>query len=276
MDILKKLDSIFHVDLSKLKEINFDKIRLLNKNLNDNNIVLFSKVDKSVNINIGLATPKQLEELKLVIKDLVNQEDYLAIDSNSEKLLTNFSEIDSREENKQIIEFFTNKIPALDLEALRASLFIKSIYDGDADHSQISVLKGDITQRYGVRGNNISNLCTAGYFTTIIKPLYLELSKRDGFTLDQFTARYDVIITQYPFAVFVGRHNSTEDLKAEILEKIARNKKYGIRKLNVHAIGSDNIDRIQDVLGDQEVKKCLTERPDIDSGKGFMIVTIFF
>ncbi|MCX6704774.1 MAG: hypothetical protein NT162_00335, partial [Candidatus Woesebacteria bacterium] len=78
----------------------------------------------------------------------------------------------------------------------------------------------------------------------------------------------------FPFAIFVNRSMSINELKSTIETKIKINKKYGIKSLNIHAIGTDNIQKIKTALVD--LKGLLSEEPEIDSGRNYIIVTIWF
>lgn len=144
-----------------------------------------------------------------------------------------------------LIEFFLDKIPASDIPILKASLYLRSVLESKGETQRI---KKDIMLRYGDRGKNISNLCSAGYFENWIRPLYEKMSKFPWFTKKRFTTAYNEIVTYYPFATFVHRGMSEEEVEKEIVQKIETREQYGVNILNIHGIGQDNVAKIRNVV----------------------------
>ena len=62
----------------------------------------------------------------------------------------------------------------------------------------------------------------------------------------------------------------------EIIQKIEANKLYGINKLNIHAIGQDNVDKLKHILDDKSVQKFYTDEPSIAIDGSIMLAQIFF
>lgn len=266
MSILDKLISIIHFDVSKLKELHIGNIGSNNKNItveyHDNRTIIC--IDpKTVDAS---EKEKVIQILKIVLDD-----QGLILEEVAKKLLDGFALEDKSKVSQDTLDYFKGKLPGQDLEIIRVALFIKSEFQ--MGHS-IDQLKEDIRRRYGSRGNNIVNLYTAGYFNTVIKPLYQEMYAQKDFSITLFQARYNVIVTQVTFAVFVNKRINAEGLKSEVVRKIELNKKYGIKKLNIHGIGEDNVKKIQDLLN--SIKSQIQWPPQIDSEKGFITVTIFF
>ena len=140
-----KIDKLFHIE-----------------NHNDN---------RNITVNINLAQLNEKDKIKWqqIIRASVEGEDKLLLEDNATKLLESFEQREGKNEYAEIIDFFKHKIPSSDLEILRASLYIKSLYDKG---EPVRDLKSGLMYKYGERGRNISNLCSAGYFTSYIKPLY--------------------------------------------------------------------------------------------------------
>jgi hypothetical protein len=90
----------------------------------------------------------------------------------------------------------------------------------------------------------------------------------------KFLERFEVIVTQYTFAVFVSATRDKKDIKKEILDKIELNRKYGIKKLNIHGIGEYNVQRIKEILS--EINNTLTSIPELSSGAFYINATITF
>lgn len=264
MKILDKLRSIAKIDLSGLK--NF-KIHILNNNSSKTTIIKNSKIN-IVQVNIGELNKTALKELEQVINEVVNKDSGLVIEDNSQKLLQDFQTIDSKTHTQKEIEYFTGRIPQKDIEILRASIYLKSVADkGDSVHE----LKADIIARFGERGKNICNLYSAGYFDSQIKPLYEEVG---SFDLLKFHQVYEQIVTESPYAVFIHSGMSDKEVSNVVKNKMEISKKYGIKYLNIHGIGKENVDKITILI--KELTPELTSLPEITSGDKFIAVKIRF
>jgi hypothetical protein len=225
----------------------------------------------TININASQLNKKQEIALQKIIKEAVEQEDKLLLEDNAKKLLDNFENEEKNEESIEIINFFRNKIPTIDLEILRAALYIKGLYEQKAP---VNSLKTDIIYKYGDRGRNIVNLCSAGYFISYIKPLYEEMESQVTFSNDKFLDVYDTIIKYSAFSIFVNREMTLEVLLKKVNEQIEFNKRYGINHSTLHGIGHTNITKIQDVL--TKIANKFTSLPEIESTNQYISATIFF
>lgn len=156
-----------------------------------------------------------------------------------------FGNFASQPEYKDLIEYFIDKLPGEDILILKASLYLKWVL---SQNMKTDRLKQDIVERYGVRGKNISNLCSAGYFETVIKVLYEEMKRDPGFTMEKFLRVYEEIIIHYPFAVFIHRHMNAKAVETLIKKKVEDMEKYGIFTLNIHGIGKSNVKRIKKAI----------------------------
>lgn len=265
MGFLDKLSSIFKIEVKspKLTTIHF---------CSDNKLQKIEYYDqRKVIINIQKLDQKETAKLQKTISEAVTKEGSLLLEEGAKKILDDYSVASNQDKNKKILEFFKGKIPPTDLVILRASLYIRDVFNRG---NSVENLKNGITQRYGVRGCNITNLCSAGYFESLIKPLYEEMFIQPTFSSEKFLSRYEVIVTQLPFAVFVNRNMSVTALEKEVRAKMVMNKKYGIKHLNIHGIGENNVEKIQDLL--KKLKDQFTSIPEIDSERNFITVKISF
>src|SRR6266404_7211274 len=242
-----KIDKLFHIE-----------------NYNDN---------RNITVNINLAQLKEKERIKWqeIIKVSIENEDKLLLEDSATKLLESFEQEEKKSEYAEITDFFKHKIPSSDLEILRASLYIKSLYDKG---EPVRDLKSGLMYKYGERGRNISNLCSAGYFTSYIKPLYLEMESQENFSNQDFIKVYNIIIKHSAFAIFVNSQMSLDELNNQIAQSMEFNKSYGISHLNIHGIGSMNIFKIQEAL--VKIKDNLSSPPEIESTSKYITVTIYF
>jgi len=273
MAIFENLKSLFKTEIAgKLKTAkDIASVKILNNNKFGSLLNIDNR--KQLVINIGkLETKQQEESLKKLIKEAVGEKNPI-LETQSQNLLENFESAESQTQNKELIEYFEGKLPGKDLQIFRASLYLKVVLDQN-DRGEASKLKSDITDRYGKRGANIANLTTAGYFSTVIKPLYEEMRAIEGFTIEEFHKKYEIIVEQYLFAIFVNRDMTIESLKLDIKRKIDRNRMYGVRKLDIHGIGHSNVIKIQDAL--KQLKNELTASPAIEQHRDILRVTIYF
>lgn len=264
------LDQLVKLDIAKqLKKLN---IHILN-NVHIGPLV---KVDRrTVIINSTKATPQDISQIAQFVNEQIHQEDRLLVEDEAHDTLEEFGRVDEKQENKDLLGYFRGKVPDSDMQILRASLYLKTVHDRRGETHPI---KEDILIRYGRRGIVIANLCTAGYFETVIKPLYQELASHDDFTREKFLNAYEGIIGDYVFAVFVSSVTSYGKLKGEVIRKIELNKKYGIHKMNLHAIGRENKEKILSLLKDEDIQRLLMHPLDTDivSSKNYITATIEF
>lgn len=262
MNFLERLTALVKITAPKLKISKFNGFNLLS------NI----KVEIIINNNDKQEITLPPKKLRKIVKDAVLKEGYILLEKGAQKRIQDFSSVSTTTIFQSTLDFFRGKIPTNDLEILRASLYVKSVYERG---ESVSELKWQIMQKYGVRGKNIVNLCTAGYFDSVIKPLYTGMSKRSNFTPELFISTYNKIIDHYTFAVFVSNRMGKEELKQEIVTKTKDNKKYGVKSINIHGLGEDNVKKIVDVLSDADIKSFFTQAPEIDSRTDYIIVKIF-
>lgn len=269
MGFLDQLTSLIKLEANGLKKF---EIHIF-KNVKVGPLITID--NRRVEINTATATPEDHAEIGEFVRKQIFEEERLLLDSSAQQTLEHFSKIDQTPEAIEILSYFRGKIPDSDIPILRAALYLKTVYEeGGKTHA----LKEDILLRYGKRGGIIANLCSAGYFISLIRPLYEELSKREDFTLEKFNVAYNTIIAEYVFAVFINNMMTYEQVKTEVVRKIELNRKYGIHKMNLHAIGRENKDKILRLLNDEDLKKILSSTIDMDmfTTSSYVTTTIEF
>ncbi len=205
---------------------------------------------RSLKINFNKLSPKEKKTISNKLPKLLES----GVDILEEKFketADDYKEKIQSASNQKVLEYFKGKIPDNDISILKASLYLKSVFESDGE---TKLIKSNIVNRYGVRGRHICNLCTAGYFETWIRPAYEEMSQLSGFTLGKFLKVYEEIVEFYPFALFVHGRMSEREIKQSIEEKIKIAKKYGIKTLNIHGIGSSNLKKIRKVIDEIEIE----------------------
>ena len=175
MAILEKLKH-----LVKIKGCTFN---FINIQINSNNTSeKFTSLDggQTLGINLNKLTQSEKEIVKPLLPEAVAEGALLLEDKSKERI----EDIESKEgtrDEKEILTFFKGKIPHEDYTALRASLYLRKRFEEGADRDEIAQLKRDIILRYSRRGRNISDLCSAGYFETLIRTIFEEM-ERSGYS----------------------------------------------------------------------------------------------
>ena len=193
--------------------------------------------------NSNTLTPEKKKGLSKILHDYIHEfpeEKNKLLETETSKLLNNLYKYNKEKKNDQIINFFKPIIPISDLEALDASLYLREIFK---NRGNVEKLKKDIIMRFGTRGKNISNLCTAGYFEEFLMPLY-------NYSKEDFENVYEIIISKSAMAIFVSKDMSQFEIQNEIRKKLDISKQYGIKFIHIHGIGFKNITKI---------KKCIEE-----------------
>ena len=120
---------------------------------------------------------------------------------------------------------------------------VREKFDND---EPIADLKRGITMRFGDRGRNICNLCTAKYFEEFLIPLF-------NADKEPFDNIYEDLIKNSMLAVFVNQSMEVDDIPGEIKKKIAISKKYGFNFIHIHGIGQTNIDTIKKFIDSEKI-----------------------
>lgn len=267
MSLFENLKNVFHFDISKLESIKFSLLSGNKFNIN---------VNKTENKILNLNSPEDKDKVKALIKQVFDEQGLL-IEAKAEDVVEGIKESESNPSNKSLLEYFEDKISPYDLGILRAALYIKEQHE--KGESVIDLIER-LDASFGTRGRNISKLCSAGYFESVIKPLYEEMSKDEN--LDKqalsttFLKRFDVLVNDSPFAIFVHGHMTVASLRDEMLRKIATNKAYGIHQMNIHGIGNANVRLIEAALEQNDIKAAIIEVPSIEKQRNVMSITLSF
>ncbi|MFA5157864.1 MAG: hypothetical protein WC451_01560 [Patescibacteria group bacterium] len=169
------------------------------------------------------------------------------IEPSADLTCLDYAKISSDQEYQSIVGFFRNRLPQVDLNLLETALYLRKVYKS-GDRERCKLLKTQIISRYGTRGANLSNLCTAGYLENSIIPLFKELDKEKWLEPEKFRSIFYDLIDSYPTAVFVYQGMTDDDINNKIFKKIRENVEFGLLYLTIHGIGKDNIKTVKRVL----------------------------
>ena len=184
--------------------------------------------------NIDLLDEDIKNELLYCIRETHNS-GYLINKESKLSEINSYKEYFESKDNNDILTFFKNIIPLDDYFALKTSLYIEYLA---AKGINIYYHKKDLRDRYGKRGANIANLCSANYFRDVFMPLYNENPK------DVFVDYYDLAVDKSAIALFVNHHMGVGDISEEVRKMVDKAKKYGLDNFNIHGKGFDNVSNI--------------------------------
>ncbi len=245
-------------------------------NINSNNSsekIEYDEGEKTLSINIAKFNPKETSEIKGIINAAVKEDNIALLENKSEKTLESIKLIESDTEVESLLSYFKDKIELNDWNALRAAIYIRKRFEnGTSTFDDTYKWKGDVIRKFGTRGKNICNLCTSGYFESLVKPLHEEMMKLPDFTNEKFLKVFDLIINEEAFAVFVSGSMSIKEVTQLIETKLKRNLKYGVNFVNIHGIGKQNVEKIQNVISNliiehTSLKKSVQESESIINAK---------
>ena len=260
MSWFDKLKALFSIEVnSPLLSVNITKN---SGNISGNKEYIYDKEKGEIKVFYDKLNEDKKNKIKPIIKEGFNEENKI-LETNSFCLLKDLYEYQkSKNEDKKILNFFQSIIPKEDLEALEASLYLRSKFK---EKKEVRGLKCDIRTRFGDRGNNITNLCTAGYFEKFLIPLY-------NSSKEEFNKIYEVVVGVAAMAVFVHSQMGKEEISEEIKRKIIISKKYGLKFLHIHGIGETNKNTIKGFV--EENKSLFVFNKDIFEKEGIIIVEL--
>jgi len=214
-------------------------------------------------IDVSKLTPEEREQFFSRMPKAVSEGSQI-LEAEYEETSENYRKELPKPTSKEgeLLIFFEDKIPEEDMYALKAAIFIKKVFDQGND---VKPLKQSLRYKYGQRGVNISNLYSAGYFETWIRPLYERMTNKEA-----FVDAYNLIVEKAPFAVFVSTQMGVEQIKIQVREKIKESMKYGIKECNIHGIGEENVMNITRAV--QALKEELDIDISFDQSKGAFFV----
>ena len=194
-----------------------------------------------ITLNLNKLSYKEKTTLEKIFKDYFNEDVFYFVEESNLNLLERLYSYKNKEDIK-ILDTLKSILSSSDWNALRDSLFLRNEFINQ--NGNLRPLKLDIINRYGERGNVISNLCTAGYFEQVMIPLCKK-------SITDFWHYYGIAVDKGIVALFVNNKMSIAKIRGEITHKLTSAKKYGLEVMHIHGIGQKNIKKIQDFL-DQE------------------------
>ncbi len=182
------------------------------------------------------------EDVLLCLIRKVHSQGGILFNRDKNDVLESFKTYLDKNSNKKILDFFRKKMPESDFEALEMSLFLR---EQSKKGDDISIYKKEIRDKFGPRGTNISNLCSAGYFEDEFMKLSNELET------DEYNAYYELAVGIRARALFVNSEMNVDTIEKAFDGMINKAIQYHIDKFNIHGIGKTNIDNIKKAISNK-------------------------
>jgi len=251
------LKALFHI------EIDYHPTKIIY--VNSGNKYESHDGNRTLSLNLSKLDHDEKEQLKTITHQYLDA-GKLLLEAKTRSLLEDLYDYNKRSSNSSILSFFRDIIPAEDLEALEASLYLREKFN--TDRTKVPQLKDDIVKNFGNRGKNIANLCTAGYFENFLMKLY-------NSSPEQFKRLYELVVPKSIIAVFVYHDMTKEDITREIDLKIRLCKNYGVPFMHIHGIGTSNTQKIKEILDEErEYFSYYPKRIFEDEDKGIIAVEL--
>lgn len=242
----EKLKEVIKID------IKFDSlIKVQINNNNSSNPTDYNEDEGLLFINYKKSNFVDKNKIREIVKGTHN-EGIALLSSESQERIRDIKSKEAEPDVKSLLKFFRDKIPTDDYSVLRAAIYIDKLAREGLGYKEVYRLKGEIANRFGGRVYKICNLYALGYFETMIKPLYEEFSQHGFFDKKKFLHKYNTIINEEAFAIFVPDITEKDEVKSAIKIKIARNLKYGIKDVTIHSKGKYNITKVREAISDIE------------------------
>ena len=243
MTFFERLQEIIKVDL-KL-DIHLHHLINFNFTRNDHSpAISYQEPTKLIVVNFERLSADQQDEIKSLIKPSINNENKLLLNEKAKETLESVDLEEGSGDERGLLDFYKDKIPQDDYLALRAALHLRKRFRAGASRDEIYLMRTQIIKSFPERGENISKLCSSGYFENWIKTVYNIMSVRPGFKKEDFVKTFHLFIDEGAFAVFVSEKMSPDDIKADIERERSIQVRYGVPdpSVLVHAIGRSNIE----------------------------------
>lgn len=241
--LISKLPPLINVKVDVKQPTVINSLNIVNDNSQP---VTYNPTDNSCIVNLGKLDNQKKKDFLI---SLIDEGGVLLI----EKAKTEVDAFRSEEkvpENQAIIQFLSSKIPSEDINIWRAALYLRVSFKKGMG-AVVTRIKLEIMQKYGDKGRNIANLCTANYLEEWLIPSWEKLKQPPGdeeSAKGSFLKLYLLLVNELPFTVFVCHKMTLDELRQEIDSR----KKYGMDFVNIHGIGDDNIKKIKTVVDETE------------------------
>jgi hypothetical protein len=176
------------------------------------------------------------KELIFEIIKKVHSDGDLIWKTTKEETLSSYKDYSEAGKDNDILAFFAGILTPGDYEALKMACFIRNEM---LNQRNIYEYKKDIRVRFGDRGANISNLCSAGYFEKEFMPLYKEVNKTDFFEY------YELAVGKKARALFIHSSMGEAEIEEEFTKMVDKAQRYHMVDFRIHGLGENNVNTIK-------------------------------
>jgi len=239
MSLLESLKKIVGVD------INLSNFRLVNitiVNQPTESRKGFTSDEGKIVVNYPKLSEQEWKSLAPeIVRSFDAEEIDAVIEKNAGERIRDIKEKADFSSTKELLAFYKPLISSEHYAALEAAVYIREIYVAGGS---VSELKQDLVKRLGPIGRNITNLCTAGYFDDYFRKLYDEMDGDEQSKKAKYKEHFEKLVAVSPFAIFVHAGMSENELVMAYRAKLDQHERYGIKFLNIHGIGRENVSKI--------------------------------
>lgn len=209
--------------------------------------IVIDKATGKIEVNLAGLDASQLAALRGIIKDSVISENQVVIEEHAEGRIEEMREVEAQPDNRALLNSLQPYLSSQDYLALRSALVLQAQFKAG---QPVIKLKAELLNRFGTRGTNIANMCSAGYFEQVAQ--YVSQHQGDhGFSVERFRGNLERFITESAYAFFVKSTLSDIAVAETLSQMIYRNARYGQNTLVIHAFGSRNVARVGSIVDEQ-------------------------
>lgn len=193
-----------------------DQIKSIKKNgsVNITNITYNFTLPPNFQDDTSQFIPLQKEMLKQF-----QSGDIQFVSKESDADITGYRDFEASTNAGELIAFFKEKIPEIDLQLLRVGLYVKFLSEKGSKEEALRVKDGAIRGRQ--RARNIINLASAGYFESYIRPIF-----ENNIGGANPKEEYEEAVTYMPETVFVHNNMKAPEVLSEIEKRMEQREKY--------------------------------------------------
>lgn len=195
--------------------------------------------DDELIVDVEAVDEENRDDIREIMREAWDEEGELLSSSAYEQ--KEAIEAAEEEEIEETLSYFRPKISDHHVRILRAALYLREMLPY-LPRDQALERKRDVREKFGPEAYPIISLCSAGYFDEggYLRELYEEMQSSSDYKEGDYREVFSEIIQNQPFTVFVSVHQSSDQIKAEIKDKLSKFHKYQVdfRFVDVRGIGS--------------------------------------
>lgn len=226
--------------------------KLININVDNRKIEI-----NNSSINLGDQTindPKIVDKILEKLSEYKDKETLPAqiIHKDLDSSYTDYEEISLNQ--VEAIKKLRTILPEEEIGCILMARRVKLAYD-KKDQELAKSLHKQLIDNYPGKGNKVYNLIGGGYFDGMVMP-FIDIfkSQYDDKHIEKYRDFYLDLIKFFPLAFFVGNGTTKEQINEGINERL----KLAVPFIRLHAIGANNIKKIEEVIDEMDIEETYT------------------